>query len=465
MKRMRITLLGFGIIVSLCACQQIPEKAIVANKGGKLEKQIMEKGADEPIVDESAEKWQEELKSKGGEINIHINAPVNRPDKDQLPVVHVRPHVFSEEEVEVIVKELFGDAKLYDDDYRLRKDELEQSIISLRADLESLKNTGKFSDRNPDPGTRGQPAAEGRLEDEIERTEMWLKEYEEYYADAPDTIPEVTQIVFKETEGRKEITLCDDQSIPATIGAGESSLVPNDWTLEYRNWKEALYSGVSILGASDTIAKVKTPRDEAENIASTFIKKIGLDCSLTSTRRASDNASGSYAYVFIFSRNIEGIPCQNVDYNVKLSISADGAEYREPWYNERIEVMVNDDGIIGFKWYSPPEILETINDNVAIKTYDEIIDIARTMLPMQFVEEMLSEKQRDVAISEITLTMMRVARIDTDDEYYYLPVWDFIGYFGDKADPNISEDNPSMTKSFLTLNAIDGSVIDRGLGY
>jgi len=244
---------------------------------------------------------------------------------------------------------------------------------AYRADLESLKSTGKWSELHMDESERGQPCGAEVLEVNIEWVGEMLKTVEEAYENAPDAIPEVTEIAYRENNGMKTIMLRYDQSIPACIGV-------------------SVIEGFEIPGDS---------------------------------------------YI----------------------------EYREPWYDERIEVMVNDDGLIGFEWQGPPEILETINDNVTIKTYDEIIETARTILPMQFEKESLNEKQRDVTICEVALTMMRVARMGTDNEYFYLPIWDFIGYFGENIDTNITEDNPGAMKSFLTLNAVDGSVIDRSFGY
>ena len=64
---------------------------------------------------------------------------------------------------------------------------------------------------------------------------------------------------------------------------------------------------------------------------------------------------------------------------------------------------------------------------------------------------------RRLVFNNITLGMMRVAKKDSSNEYYYLPVWDFIGHYG--------ESNGGTEMSFLTINAIDGSLVDRGLGY
>ncbi len=56
----------------------------------------------------------------------------------------------------------------------------------------------------------------------------------------------------------------------------------------------------------------------------------------------------------------------------------------------------------------------------------------------------------------------------------YVPVWDFFGSCIEKydktvVDSNYNENNEYIEKTFghsyLTINAIDGSIIDRNLGY
>ena len=72
--------------------------------------------------------------------------------------------------------------------------------------------------------------------------------------------------------------------------------------------------------------------------------------------------------------------------------------------------------------------------------------------------------------------MMRIKEKDKDS-YLLIPVWDFFGSCTDKYPDDYEDvmqigldDNNEITykefaRSLLTINAIDGSVIDRGLGY
>lgn len=54
------------------------------------------------------------------------------------------------------------------------------------------------------------------------------------------------------------------------------------------------------------------------------------------------------------------------------------------------------------------------------------------------------------AVSKITLGYMRVRSMNAPDTYELIPVWDF---FEGEFD------------SLLTVNAIDGTIIDRDYGY
>ena len=57
--------------------------------------------------------------------------------------------------------------------------------------------------------------------------------------------------------------------------------------------------------------------------------------------------------------------------------------------------------------------------------------------------------------------------------YMYVPVWDFFGYsvntYTDNTqlvlDKNNQKTFDEFGKSYITINALDGSIIDRALGY
>ena len=74
-------------------------------------------------------------------------------------------------------------------------------------------------------------------------------------------------------------------------------------------------------------------------------------------------------------------------------------------------------------------------------------------------------------IERIELGLMRIAQPGSD-EYLVVPVWDFYGstiLSSERASYTDEEYwqkiNHFYGRSFLTVNAIDGSIIDRKMGY
>lgn len=82
-------------------------------------------------------------------------------------------------------------------------------------------------------------------------------------------------------------------------------------------------------------------------------------------------------------------------------------------------------------------------------------------------EDTLEEGQtQEIIIKEVRLGYMRVKDRETLSEGTLVPVWDFFGSWtttgGSFTQPLVFEDSYT---SLFTINAMDGTVIDRDLGY
>ena len=213
---------------------------------------------------------------------------------------------------------------------------------------------------------------------------------------------------------------------------------------------------------------INISRKDAERKALEVASSCGvLECKVVSAAKA--QVSGQLSYVFTLGRLVGGVPSIPVpNYEGTRAFGADGKEYREPWRQENIQIVVNDKGVVGFLWEYPPEILKVLNENVALMPYIEIKKIAKNQLQRTQTAdefELNSNGGKVVEINRIVFNMMRVAQKESSDSYYYLPVWDFLGKTVDNNMETQEDDVPVSEKSFLTINAIDGSIIDRGLGY
>ena len=120
------------------------------------------------------------------------------------------------------------------------------------------------------------------------------------------------------------------------------------------------------------------------------------------------------------------------------------------WRNEKIQLEVGTDGVLAFRWEMPCQVTEVITDNASLMPFDKITGIAGLMLPETHSG---SISKQTFAIHRVDLTLMRIRDKGTTTGRV-VPVWDFWGSADDSFD-----------QVLLTLNAVDGSVIDRALGY
>ena len=131
------------------------------------------------------------------------------------------------------------------------------------------------------------------------------------------------------------------------------------------------------------------------------------------------------------------------------------------WTAEDIAVFVNDDGIVGFDYMTPLTVTETVVEKSTLKNFDEIKDIFEQMVvTMNAVEsEEAMEGNVTIDIDSVKLRYTRISEKDSFDTGLLVPVWDFIGTKTDQYGYEV------QNAVIMSINAIDGSVIDRSLGY
>ena len=116
MKKLFCLVLG---ALLLTACQPTPTEDVVVNKTeGRLEELIVAQpeasAAPEMTVRArvgAPERVKEDLSGHvyGGELAVHIDAPVTMPEVTRVPVYTVRFKTFSPEEKEALTRQLLGD--------------------------------------------------------------------------------------------------------------------------------------------------------------------------------------------------------------------------------------------------------------------------------------------------------------------------------------------------------------------
>ena len=170
-------------------------------------------------------------------------------------------------------------------------------------------------------------------------------------------------------------------------------------------------------------------------------------------------------YVFYYTRNINGVLTTYVEqHNGTSTYGNDGDQtYREPWEQEYIEIFLDKDGIASMTWKCPTTVIEYKTESVPILSLDEAKETAIKNLQIIY-NAFVPGKNITVHITDVVLGMTRIAVEGEDNIYMFVPAWDFFGYYeySGSEDQFISERN---AYTMLTLNAIDGSIIDRGAEY
>lgn len=150
------------------------------------------------------------------------------------------------------------------------------------------------------------------------------------------------------------------------------------------------------------------------------------------------------------------------------------------WELENIYLEVGKDGILSFNWTAPSTQPVVRQAESTLLPFEEIASIADAMLPEVIVgpkETPLTQLDQyngfdtrmDVDITKVSLSLMRI-RDKGSLQGTIVPVWDFWGTSDwYDAEPNAyGYQEKGMNYEYqpmLTLNAVDGTVVNRQLGY
>jgi len=482
MKRIIKLSLTLLMIFGMVACQTTPEESAVQQKDASV---LMEKIASGEISEESGEnqlftsdKWEETINIMDGTVTVNFNAKINAPQEMAYPVIQIKPVGFDMDDFYTIQQTFFEGQEIYGLGER-PKEYLEELILKKKQWINDPESNFNTTNRTK---AQYKSALQERL-DEIDQLEA------EYLA-AP-TWDEIEPITMTDKILRmgpilafQTIAEPAENSIPALyICATEEYNYRNNF-IEIQTY-ESQNLDMSKWAADDTgfltPPPIKTSKQEIIRQAEALIKSLGIEGMVMSSCELSlpDNDTCR----IVFSKEYNGVAVNYTNNDVE----SDGATlYTHPWPAERIEMAFNDNGLLTFLWQSPSEEVEILSDNIELLAFEKIQDIARNQLSNRFKwgEDGIQEKyatEKRVVINEIRLGMMRVSIPNRTDEYMVIPVWDFYGDYAlivpakdvSKTQFLTNEDGEGefwahfsdQDYSLLTVNAIDGSIIDRSLGY
>lgn len=168
-------------------------------------------------------------------------------------------------------------------------------------------------------------------------------------------------------------------------------------------------------------------------------------------------------YVFCYTPVIGGIP----ELYTWDDSTMDEENTHFPFQNDRFCVSVAPDGIRDVTWAGTEDYGE--QTPCELLSFEQIMNVARELLPLKQADTARRLGDRaGLIVNRVTLSYCRVRRRDMQDAYELVPVWDFFGTSAKLTDGELRSeylDGEMPYDSLLTINAIDGLVIDRSYGY
>ncbi|MDE7133577.1 MAG: hypothetical protein K2O65_17595 [Lachnospiraceae bacterium] len=140
------------------------------------------------------------------------------------------------------------------------------------------------------------------------------------------------------------------------------------------------------------------------------------------------------------------------------------------WPYEEMTFIYTDDGLRTFEWQNPYIIEDMSGEYVFLLPFSDISDIFEEMLLKKHADGFNNEGYTiDIQVEQVVLSYMRV-RDKGSLEGTLIPVWDFFGTetYKKAGEVDFVIDrgyDGVFPQSLLTVNAMDGTIVDRAAGY
>lgn len=414
------------------------------------------------------EKFTGDWTGQEGKLTIHADAQVVAELGTNLPTATVEPREFNQGDVDNLLKVFLKGEPLY-------------SHVQTKQELQGHLDYINSPDWTSDPGKPSDPVS----------LEARRKELNAWY----------TAEIAKAPEEKPILHGFSDSDDPKRIG-GTATVDGIKWEVSIRNdtdygWTSAYIERTDYKYRDYTIPLPDASKEESIAQGNALMQALGLqNFVLTDAQQWNVELPGDNGiWRLYYAPTVNGFPVAGVRQDTTQT--HDGTVYQDyqywdyackdsenpdtvSWYLENILLDVGKDGVLRFAWTAPSTKPVVRQAESTLLPFEEIAAIADTMLPEVIVgpkETPLTQLDQyngfdtrmDVDITKVSLSLMRI-RDKGSLQGAIVPVWDFWGtsdwYDAEPNDYGYQEKGMRYEyQPMLTLNAVDGTVVDRQLGY
>ena len=445
-----------------------------------------------------------------GSLTINCDVQIELPETLQLPMVRVEAGRFSQEKIYTFFNALIGDTTMYlspeqaDKAYYLRKilecqkkiaaltneemvSSLKESIIELKKEYEAAPEDLELIEADGTLETR-------KLNDDTETISGSFTRF--YASSAPFEYNAMMFSVQNDPEYDKDgaYSFLDEEGNTQIVSPWSCSRLEFEREGRYTDYgtgrlgrKLKDVTELSLSGGAVADCMLSTTPQQARRVVETFMTEVGMDdviidsVSLYSSKQEispemiermkedgryiEDSTPETQAFVFRLLRQVSGVRVESVARWSSQS-SVDGMDVGKEWSYEMLEIAVDDKGIANICWEAPLDVSEIMTENTVILPWSDVEGVFEKMIMIQFANNINnSERTVTIDITRVSLSLRRIMEHDSYTTGLLVPVWNFFGTITSRKDDSDPHTKEYDSYPLITINAIDGTVIDIGKGY
>lgn len=457
-------LLCIILLLIIVACQPTPAEEFITHKD--LDAMIAAVSSEEHeaaiLSDMEDRTFVFSYGSETDALHISADAPIVLPDTKNIPVMRIKRHEWAEEDISACFDALCPGQILIEKD-SFPKAYYQKTLDELLA-LLAEGNLDKYESQE-------------ELEQAI-REQMQLVERA---PSLPQAVPANFSFQIENFDGELVkmgdwFTTKDGSTISwiDAFGSAIQTRIVFERDLQssagYRQYLMDTQEYIAMRYSNDGVS-LQAPsisQDDAFAVAEAAVNKIAPFMACSATRLAPVHTMETEdgwkcSYEFVFTREISGF---NALYtNTLLAMPPTLSDVAAPsWWYESIRCFVDEEGIAYLIWDSPYDILESIETHGRILPFDDICKTFEKMMPVQYA--VISDEQYvKIDINKVCLGLCRITERDDTSKGILIPAWFFFGTRSITSEGKTFTYGNDGYESILTINAIDGSVIDLSKGY
>ncbi len=471
MKQMIAILLAGAFLLIGCQSQNEPLEAAQKNTEQIIEIAQVGNGASDTSVaaDHAAqcaaygvpERYVAELSGEDGRLLVHADVEITVPKTASMPTARVENGRFSQEMVSRLFKALCGNTTMY-----LHPD----GALPENADL--VRSDGALLSREL-------PTPEGRSNAPV-GTMTFLDATSAPYDDNAATFwvnndagyKSIGVSPFADAQGNTQVYAPQSGSSLQFHRAGAAQL------MEPHNASTYYVCDVTQAALNDSMPEESiltiTPRQALHTVTSFFTETGISDMAiqqiiLFSTKQP---PQGDHALLPDSSASQEDTESERQCYAIRClrkvnDVSVESTEaYSEyegiRWWYESLWINVDNEGISNLVWNAPLNVTMLESENTALIPWPQAQEVFEKMFMVAY--DFLAkdaDTKVEFTIRRVELCLQRINDQGAFTNGLLIPVWNFYGWYTDSTEVPTDE----ILFPLISINAIDGSVIDVNQGF